>query len=128
MADALGEVVRGLHAQVLSRLDIDVPAIRVWGDEYRRIGRCESDYHTLAGTVRVMRTVYRKTGRNGDTLDPVSVRARRCRRRLAAAHGARDGIHPPRVDIIPILRRDPGCLAALTPEPAPRDGASPVER
>src|SRR3954470_24919173 len=75
VADALGEVERGLHAQVLARLDIDVPAIRVWGDEYRRIGRAESDYHTLAGTVRVMRTVYRKTERNGDTLDPVSVRA-----------------------------------------------------
>jgi hypothetical protein len=52
-----------------------VPAIRVWGEAYRRIGRAESDYHTLAGTVRVMRTVYRKTVRNGDTLDPVSVRA-----------------------------------------------------
>jgi hypothetical protein len=75
VADALGEVERGLHAQVLARLDIDVPAIRVWGDEYRRIGRAESEYHTLAGTVRVMRTVYRKTERNGDTLDPVSVRA-----------------------------------------------------
>jgi hypothetical protein len=47
----------------------------VWGDDYRRIGRCESDYHTLAGTVRVMRTVCRKAERNGDTLDPVSVRA-----------------------------------------------------
>lgn len=35
VADALGEVERGLHAQVLARLDIDVPAIRVWGDEYR---------------------------------------------------------------------------------------------
>jgi hypothetical protein len=35
----------------------------------------EVDYHTLAGTVRVMGTVYRKAGRNGDTLDPVSVRA-----------------------------------------------------
>jgi hypothetical protein len=65
VADALGEVERGLHAQVLARLDIDVPAIRAWGDEYRRIGRAESDYHTLAGTVRVMRTVYRKTERNG---------------------------------------------------------------
>jgi hypothetical protein len=75
VADALGEVERGLHAQVLARLDIDVPAIRVWGDEYRRVGRSESEYHTLAGTVRVMRTVYRKTERNGDTLDPVSVRA-----------------------------------------------------
>ena len=75
VADALGEVERGMHAQVLARLDIDVPAIRVWGNEYRRIDRFESDYHTLAGTVRVMRTVYRKTGRNGATLDPVSVRA-----------------------------------------------------
>jgi hypothetical protein len=75
IADALGAFERGLHAQILARLDIDVPAIRVWGDEYRRIGRFESDYHTLAGTVRVMRTVYRKTERNGDTLDPVSVRA-----------------------------------------------------
>ena len=75
VADELSEVERGLHAQVLARLDIDVPAIRVWGDEYRRIGRAESEYHTLAGTVRVMRTVYRKTERNGDTLDPVSVRA-----------------------------------------------------
>jgi len=75
VADALSEVERGLHAQVLARLDIDVPAIRVWGDEYRRIGRSESEYHTLAGTVRVMRTVYRQTVRNGETLDPVSVRA-----------------------------------------------------
>src|SRR5262245_54461754 len=75
VADALGEIERGLHAQVLARLDIDVPAIRVWGDEYRRIGRFESDYHTLAGTLRMMRTVYRKTGRNGATLDSVSVRA-----------------------------------------------------
>jgi hypothetical protein len=48
VADALGEVERGLHAQVLARLDIDVPAIRAWGDEYRRIGRAESEYHTLA--------------------------------------------------------------------------------
>lgn len=45
VADALGEVERGLHAQVLARLDIYVPAIRVWGDECRRIGRFESDYH-----------------------------------------------------------------------------------
>src|SRR5688500_16190741 len=41
----------------------------------RRIGRFEGEYHTLAGTVQVMRTVYRKTGCNGDTLAPVSVRA-----------------------------------------------------
>ena len=39
VADALGELERGLHAQVLARLDLNVPAIRVRGDEYRRIGR-----------------------------------------------------------------------------------------
>jgi hypothetical protein len=59
----------------MSSLDVDVPTIKVWGDEYRRIGRFASDYHTRAGTVRVTRTVYRKPGRNGATLDPVSVRA-----------------------------------------------------
>jgi hypothetical protein len=84
VADALGEVERGLHAQVLARLDIDVPAIRVWGDEYRRIGRAESDYHTLAGTVRVMRTVYRKTERNGDALDPMPLGAGEVRLRTSA--------------------------------------------
>jgi hypothetical protein len=31
VADALGEVERRLHAQILARLNIDVPAIRVWG-------------------------------------------------------------------------------------------------
>jgi hypothetical protein len=30
IADALGAFERGLHAQILARLDIDVPAIRVW--------------------------------------------------------------------------------------------------
>jgi hypothetical protein len=49
VADALGEVERGLHAQVLARLDIDVPAIRVWGDEYRRIGRASSASVTRSG-------------------------------------------------------------------------------
>jgi hypothetical protein len=34
VADALSEIGRGLHAQVLARLDADVPAIRVWGDEH----------------------------------------------------------------------------------------------
>ena len=33
VADALGELERRLHAQVLARLDVNVPAIRVWGDD-----------------------------------------------------------------------------------------------
>jgi hypothetical protein len=30
VADALGDLERGLHAQVLARLEVNVPAIRVW--------------------------------------------------------------------------------------------------
>jgi hypothetical protein len=77
VADALGEVERRLHAQVLARLDIDVPAIRVWGD---------GATSTAGSAVRERlppahrhgardATVYRKAERNGDTLHPVSLRA-----------------------------------------------------
>ncbi len=75
IAHGLGDIERGLHQSVLQRLDINAPSIRIWGDEYRRIGRYEGEYHCMAGTIRVMRTVYRKKTRNGETLDPVSVRA-----------------------------------------------------
>src|SRR5262245_52235964 len=71
----LGVIERAAHQSVLQELDMDVPSIRVWGDEYRRIGRYEGEYHCLSGTVHVMRTVYRKKLRNGETIDPVSVRA-----------------------------------------------------
>jgi hypothetical protein len=75
IADGLSALERSAHESFLRRLDIDAPAIRVWGDEYRRIGRYEGEYHCLSGTIRLMRTVYRKKARNGNTLDPVSVRA-----------------------------------------------------
>jgi hypothetical protein len=67
VADALGGLERGLHAQVLACLDIDVPAIRVWGDEYRRIRRLQSEYRSRGRYVCCDR--YRKTGRNDATLD-----------------------------------------------------------
>jgi hypothetical protein len=75
VADGLSGLERAAHESLLKRLDIDVPSIRIWGDEYRRVGRYEGEYHCLSGTVRLMRTVYRKKTRNGETLDPVSVRA-----------------------------------------------------
>jgi hypothetical protein len=55
IADALRELERGLHAQVLARLDIDVPAIRGWGDEYRRAGKarqCATESSVAAGPRR----------------------------------------------------------------------------
>jgi len=75
VADGLSALERAAHESLLKRLDIDVPSIRIWGDEYRRIGQFEGEYHCLSGTIRLMRTVYRKKTRNGETLDPVSVRA-----------------------------------------------------
>jgi hypothetical protein len=63
------------HESLLKRLDIDVPSIRIWGDEYRRIGRYEGEYHRLSGTIRLRRTVYRKKNAQWRTIDPVSVRA-----------------------------------------------------
>jgi len=75
IAHGLGALERAAHESLLQRLDINVPSIRVWGDEYRRVGRYEGEYHCLSGTIRVMRTVYRKKRRNGETIDPVSVRA-----------------------------------------------------
>src|SRR5580765_7402849 len=89
IADVLGEVERGLHVQVLARLDIDVPALRVSGDEYRRIGRLESEYHTPrrdgaddADGVPEDRPQWRHARSREHT-------RRRRRRQLVAAHRAR---------------------------------------
>jgi hypothetical protein len=38
IADGLGVLERAAHQSLLQRLDINVPFIRVWGEDYRRIG------------------------------------------------------------------------------------------
>jgi len=67
------------HRVILQALDIDVPAIVVGGIRYNRVGRCEAPYHTLAGSVSIERSLYRKAGTRGGNpdakvVDPVSLR------------------------------------------------------
>lgn len=81
--DAIGadarQVERASHQAILQTLDIDVPAVIIGGVRYLRVGRCEGPYHTLAGSVSVERSLYRRTGTRGGTpagrvVDPVSLR------------------------------------------------------
>jgi hypothetical protein len=78
-ADA-GRVERAAHAAILESLDIDVPAVIIGGVRYNRVGRCPAPYHTLAGSVSIERSLYRRSGARGGepegkVVDPVSLRA-----------------------------------------------------
>ena len=80
IAEDAGRVERTSHQAILQALDIDVPAVIIGGVRYLRVGRCEAPYHTLAGSVSVERSLYRRTGTRGGTpegrvVDPVSLRA-----------------------------------------------------
>jgi hypothetical protein len=68
-------IERASHQAVLQGLDIDRPHVVIEGKEYRRVGRYEADYYTLAGPVRIVRTLYRECGqRNAKTVNAVSLR------------------------------------------------------
>jgi hypothetical protein len=76
LAEAAAGVERAGHRAVLQALDIDRPAVKVGGERYTRVGRCEATYYTLSGPVVVMRSLYRACGqRNAKVIDPVSLRA-----------------------------------------------------
>lgn len=68
------------HRAILRSLDIDVPAVIIGGARYNRVGRCEAPYHTMAGSVMVERSLYRRSGARGGepegkVVDAVSLRA-----------------------------------------------------
>lgn len=66
---------RASHQAVLQGLDIDQPHGVIEGKAYRRVGRYAADYYTLAGPVRVTRTLYREQGeRTAKTVNAVSLR------------------------------------------------------
>jgi hypothetical protein len=68
-------IERASHQAVLQGLDIDQARVVIEGQEYHRVGRYEADYYTMAGPVRVTRTVYRAQGqRNAKTVNAVSLR------------------------------------------------------
>jgi len=67
------------HRIILQALDIDVPAVVIGGIRYHRVGRCEAPYHTMAGSVSIERSLYRRAGTRGGqpqakVVDPVSLR------------------------------------------------------
>src|SRR5512145_3557630 len=75
VAAGAAAIERASHQAVLQGLDIDRPHVVIEGKEYRRVGRYEADYYTLAGPVRIVRTLYRECGqRNAKTVNAVSLR------------------------------------------------------
>jgi hypothetical protein len=79
IAEDSGRVEREAHKSILQSLDIDVPAVIIGGVRYTRVGRCAASYHTLAGSVSVERSLYRRSGARGGTeegrvVDAVSLR------------------------------------------------------
>jgi hypothetical protein len=76
IAAGTAAIERASHQAVLQGLDIDQPRVRIEGQEYRRVGRYAADYYTLAGPVRVTRTLYREQGqRTTKTVNAVSLRS-----------------------------------------------------
>ena len=62
-------------AEELARLDVDLPAVTIEGEVYRQVVRCEETYTSAAGSVRVMRSLYRRLGEGERTLCPLELRA-----------------------------------------------------
>src|SRR5258707_15794788 len=65
MGEAAGRTEREARGAILQSLDIDVPAVVIGKERYTRVGRCEDKYHTMAGSVSVERSLYRKWGGRG---------------------------------------------------------------
>jgi hypothetical protein len=75
VAAGAAAIERAGHQAVLQGLDIDQPRVVVEGKVYRRVGRYEADYYTMAGPVRITRTLYRECGQhNAKTVNAVSLR------------------------------------------------------
>jgi hypothetical protein len=75
VAAGAAAIERASHQAVLQGLDVDQPRVVIEGQVYSRVGRYEADYYTMAGPVRVTRTLYRERGqRNAKTVNAVSLR------------------------------------------------------
>lgn len=77
--EEMGRTEQAAHRAILQSLDIDVPTVVIGGLRYNRVGRCESSYHTMAGSVSVERSLYRQSGQRGGqpgarVVDAVSLR------------------------------------------------------
>lgn len=75
VAVSAAAIERASHQAVLQGLDVDQPRVVIEGQLYHRVGRYAADYYTLAGPVRVTRTLYREHGqRTAKTVNAVSLR------------------------------------------------------
>jgi hypothetical protein len=76
VAAGAAAIERASHQAVLQGLDVDQPRVVIEGQVYSRVGRYAADYYTMAGAVRVTRTLYREQGqRNAKTVNAVSLRS-----------------------------------------------------
>jgi hypothetical protein len=76
VADDGAAIERAAHQAVLQSLDVDAPVVIIEGRLHSQVGRHDAPYHSMAGDVHVMRSIYRPLGEhNGKTVDPVSLRA-----------------------------------------------------
>lgn len=80
MSESAGRTEMAGHRAILQSLDIDVAAVVIGGVRYTRVGRCETSYHTMVGSVPVERSLYRQSGERGGqpggrVVDAVSLRA-----------------------------------------------------
>jgi hypothetical protein len=76
VAAGAAAIERASHQAVLQGLAIDQPRVGIEGQGYRRGGRSEADSYTMAGPVRVTRTVYREQGqRTAKSVNAVSLRS-----------------------------------------------------
>jgi hypothetical protein len=66
---------REVLGEELARFDVDVPAIEVEGQRYRRVLRCAQTYCSAAGPVRVERTLSRAWQGDERALCPLELRA-----------------------------------------------------
>lgn len=73
---AAATVERAAHQGLLAGLDLDAEKVVIDGALHTRVGRYDGAYHTMAGSVSVPRSLYRRDGqRNGKVVDTISLRA-----------------------------------------------------
>lgn len=76
VAKAASALERAAHQVLLQALEVDAPQIQVDGQLYRRVLRSVGTYYTMAGPVKLERSLYRQADkRTGPTVDAISLRA-----------------------------------------------------
>lgn len=73
--EMLAEVHREMTAVELARLDVNVPHIVVDGEQYEQVLRCEDEYMSAKGPVRVMRSLYSARQAGEKSICPMEMRA-----------------------------------------------------